>query len=96
MNDNSICLEPTEKKCVVTRILDLDEGIIKKLPNFNKYMDDEVEEIFFEKKVGQKIEQYVSDAQRCGLIILKGDNIVELNKKANNIRDNINKDIIRI
>lgn len=95
MNEGNIDLTPKANKCVVTRILDLSEGTIKELPDFDKYMDDEVEEIFFEKKVGDKIEKYISDTQRCGLIILKGDDIEELKNKANNIRNEIDKDIVR-
>lgn len=95
MNEGNIDLTPKANKCVVTRILDLSEGTIKELPDFDKYIDDEVEEIFFEKKVGDKIEKYISDAQRCGLIILKGDDIEELKNKANNIRNEIDKDIVR-
>lgn len=95
MNDEDIELKSKDCKCVVTRILDLSAGTIKKLPDFHKYMDDEVEEIFFEKKVGDEIEDYISDAQRCGLIILKGDDIEELKNKANDIRNKIDEDIIR-
>lgn len=95
MNEGNINLESINKKCVITRILDLDEGIIKELPDFNQYLDEEVDEIFFEKKIGDKIEKYISDAQRCGLIILKGDNLEELKEKANNIRKRINEDIVR-
>ena len=95
MGDDSIDLTPKFEKCVVTRMLDLDEGIIKELPDFSKYMDDEVKEIFFEKSIGDKIEKYISDAQRCGLVILQGDNFVALKQKANDIRERINRDIIR-
>lgn len=96
MCEGNIKLEKIRKQCVVTRILDLDKGIIKALPDFNKYLeDDEIDEIFFEKKIGDKIEKYISDAQRCGLVILKGNNLEKLKKKANYIRDKINEDIVR-
>ena len=95
MNINDIDLIPKFKKSVVTRILDLDEGVIKELPDFSKYLDDEVAEIFFEKSVGDKIEKYVSDAQRCGLIILYGEDVEKLKTKAINIRNQINQDIVR-
>lgn len=96
MNDNSIELIPKFKKSVVTRILDLDEGIIKKLPDFSKYVDEDVIEISFEKSVGDKIEKYISDAQRCGLIILCGEDVEKIKNKANKIRKQINEDILRI
>ncbi|MBQ9657789.1 MAG: ATP-grasp domain-containing protein [Clostridia bacterium] len=95
MNDDTINLEARDNKCIVTRILDLDEGTIKELPDFSKYLDNEVVEIFFEKSVGDKIEKYVSDAQRCGLIILKGDDVEKLKEKSIQIRNQINDDIIR-
>lgn len=93
INDNTIDQNPKLKKAVVTRILALDEGIIKELPDFSKYLDDEVAEIFFEKSVGDKIEKYISDAQRCGLIILHGDDVEHLKNKAIEIRNKINEDI---
>ena len=96
MNDDSIELTPKFNKSVVTRILDLDEGIIKKLPDFLKYIDEEVVEISFEKTVGDKIEKYISDAQRCGLIILCGEDLEKLKNKADKIREQINEDIARI
>ena len=95
MNIDDIDLTPKFKKSVVTRILDLDEGIIKELPDFSKYIDDEVAEIFFEKSVGDKIEKYISDAQRCGLIILYGEDVEKLKNKAISIRNQINQDIVR-
>ena len=95
MNDKNINLKPATNKCVVTRILNLDEGIIKKLPDFSKYIDNEVAEIIFEKREGDRIEKYVSDAQRCGLIILVGEDTEHLQKKAESIRMSINKDIER-
>ena len=96
MCEGNIKLEKIRKQCVVTRILDLDKGIIKALPDFNKYLeDDEIDEIFFEKKIGDKIEKYISDAQRCGLVILKGNDLEKLKIKANYIRDKINEDIVR-
>ena len=95
MNEGEINLKPSTNKCVVTRILDLDEGIIEELPDFNKYLDSEVVEIFFEKSVGDKIEKYVSDAQRCGLVILNGDDLEKLKAKSIEIRNRINEDIVR-
>ena len=94
-DEENINLEPTLNKCVVTRILALDEGTISELPDFNKYIDDEVKEIFFEKSVGDKIEKYISDAQRCGLIILQGDDVEKLQQKAIQVRNQINEDIKR-
>ena len=95
MNDDSIELTPKFNKSVVTRILDLDEGIIKKLPDFSKYIDEDVVEISFEKSVGDKIEKYISDAQRCGLIILCGEDVEKIKNKADKIRKQINEDILR-
>ena len=45
--------------------------------------------------MGDKIEKYVSDAQRCGLIILCGEDVEKLKTKAINIRNQINQDIVR-
>ena len=95
MGDNNIELEPKFNKCVVTRILDLDEGTIKELPDFSKYYDNEVVEIYFEKAVGDKIEKYISDAQRCGFLVVQGDNIEKIKKKAVEIRNRINEEIVR-
>ena len=95
MGDNNIELEPKFNKCVVTRILDLDEGTIKKLPDFSKYYDNEVVEIYFEKAVGDKIEKYISDAQRCGFLVVQGEDIEKIKKKAVEIRNRINEEIVR-
>lgn len=95
MGEKDIDLEPKFDRCIATRILDLDEGIIKELPDFKKYMDDNVIEICFEKSVGDKIEKYISDAQRCGLIIVKGTDIEKTKKKALEVRNRINRDIVR-
>ena len=95
MGDNNIELEPKFNKCVVTRILDLDEGTIKKLPDFSKYYDNEVVEIYFEKAVGDKIEKYISDAQRCGFLVVQGEDIEKIKKKAVDIRNRINEEIVR-
>ena len=95
MGDNNIELEPKFNKCVVTRILDLDEGTIKELPDFSKYYDNEVVEIYFEKAVGDKIEKYISDAQRCGFLVVQGEDIEKIKKKAVDIRNRINEEIVR-
>lgn len=96
MNDGEIDLVPKYHRSVATRILDLDEGIIKKLPDFSKYYDDEnVKEICFEKKVGDKIEKYISDAQRCGFIVVTGKDIIETKERALELRNKINRDIVR-
>ena len=41
------------------------------------------------------IEKYISDAQRCGLIIVKGTDIEKTKKKALEVRNRINRDIVR-
>ena len=66
------------------------------MPDFSKYYKDKnVIHICFEKKVGDKIEKYVSDAQRCGFIVVKGENINGAKKNALDLRNKINKDIVR-
>ena len=44
---------------------------------------------------GQSIKKYISDAQRCGLIIVKGTDIEKTKKKALEVRNRINRDIVR-
>ena len=95
MQDDSIDLEHKHDKSVVTRILNMDEGTIKELPDFDKYKDEEVAYISFEKKVGDTIEKYISDAQRCGFMVVYGNILDDVYKKANNIKSQINNDIIR-
>lgn len=96
MGEKNIDLQPKFNIPVATRILDLDEGKILDLPDFSKYYKDKnVIHICFEKKVGDKIEKYVSDAQRCGFIVVKGENINGAKKNALDLRNKINKDIVR-
>ena len=95
MQDDSIDLIPKFHKCVSTRILNLDEGVIKELPDFSKLYDENVVEICFEKKVGDTIEKYVSDAQRCGFIVVKGEDIAATKQKALMLRNKINESILR-
>ena len=96
MREQDIDLNPKFNKPVATRILDLEEGRIIKLPNFSKYYQDKnVIHICFEKKVGDRIEKYISDAQICGFIVVKGDCIDNAKKNAFDLRNKINKDLIR-
>lgn len=95
MKDDTIDITPKYNKCVATRILNLDEGIIKGLPDFSEFFDDDVIEICFEKKVGDMIEKYISDAQRCGFVVVKGDDITATKQKALMLRNKINESIIR-
>lgn len=95
MNEDDIDIKPKFEKCVVTRLLDLDPGKIKELPDFNKYIDDEVVEVCFEKSVGDNIEKYINDGNRSGFIIVKGENLEKIKQKAIDIRNRINEDIKR-
>lgn len=95
MSEKDIDLEPKFNKCVVSRLLDLDEGIIEELPDFEKYMDDDVIEILFEKSVGDKIEEYKCNGNRCGFFVIQGDDIEKTKQKAIDLKDRINKDIKR-
>lgn len=82
-------------KIVVTRLLTLTPGKVKKLPNFNKYKNKTDIDIICNLEEGKIINQYKNNLDGCGYIIVKGDNLEQSIKQAEAIKQKIDKEIIR-
>ena len=92
---DGIDLEPKFHKAVYLRVLNLDEGVIQRMPSIDKYLDDEVVAIDFAKAVGDKCDKFISLAQRAGLIVACGEDVEHLKERANEVRDLINEEVFR-
>lgn len=88
--------QPKLEKCISTRILALTPGIVKELPDFNKYMEDKrIKYIFCKLKKGEKIETYRNNLDGCGYVVVEASTIEEAERLAEEIKQKIDKDIKR-
>ena len=80
---------------VSTRLLALKPGIVNKLPNFSKYYDDNINYIVCSLKKGDSIREYHNNLDGCGYIVACGNNSRKLKDKVIEIKNKIDKEIIR-
>lgn len=86
-------LMPHEHGAVATRLLVFDDGVVKRLPDFEKLEKEYDVEIYHHLAVGQKVNEYHTNLDGCGYVIAKSDKVDEAVLKADavlkTIRDTI-------
>lgn len=87
LNENTIDLDPKFEHFIATRQLDLKPGKIVKVPDFSKLNGEDIIDICFEKKQGDIIKEYTSNADRAGFIVVKGKDIQDAKTRALELRN---------
>ena len=92
---DKIDFEVKKNECVSTRILALTPGIVKKLPDFKKYYDDDIKHIVCNLKEGDMIREYHTNLDGCGYIVSCGNDREYLKDKVRKIKEEIDINIIK-
>lgn len=79
-----------EKTAVVSKLLAFKGGIVSQLPNKNTYSNNDIE-IFHHLVKGQRVNEYHTNLDGCGYIIVKSENVGDAEKIAVNTLKEIAK-----
>ncbi len=79
---DSVDLTPAKHQAVATRILAFNDGIVKRLPDFDELEKKYNVEIYHHLMIGQKINEYHTNLDGCGYIIAKSDSVENAIKNA--------------
>ena len=80
---------------VATKLLALTPGKVKALPNFGQLEKEYEVKIEHHLHIGDVINEYHTNLDGCGYVVSTADNVEEAIEKAQKVKDNINKTIIR-
>ena len=80
---------------MATKLLALTPGIIKELPDFNKIAAENGVIVEHHLHVGSLINEYHTNLDGCGYVIAKGFNVSNSMAKVTEVRNIIDKAIIR-
>ncbi|MCH4889728.1 ATP-grasp domain-containing protein [Acidaminobacter sp. JC074] len=89
-------LDLYETKAIATRLLALKPGIVTNLPDFGAIEKEYGVSIHHHLKIGDKISEYKTNLDGCGYVVAVGENIDELNKKAELVKRLIDETIERL
>ena len=89
-----IDLTPGKNSAVVTRLLAFENGVIRKLPDFEKIEKEYKVEIYHHLKIGQEVKEYHTNLDGCGYIVARADNVETAIKNANSVLELIKKAIL--
>lgn len=93
--NEEVDFDKKENKCVSTRILSLTPGKVKSLPDFSKYYDNEIKYIVCNLKKGDLINEYHNNLDGCGYVVACSSRNNNLKYKVIDIKNKIDKSIIR-
>ena len=85
----------TKPMPVATKLLALTPGKVKALPNFGQLEKKYDVKIEHHLHIGDVINEYHTNLDGCGYVVSTADNVEEAIEKAQKVKDNINKTIIR-
>ena len=94
LNEN-VDFSSTKADSVSTRIFAFTPGVVKELPDFSKYYDDDIKYIVCNLNPGDTIREYHNNLDGCGYVVSCGNNAKGLKEKVINVKNNIDQDIIR-
>ncbi len=85
----------TEKKSIATRLLALTPGVIKGLPDFDAYLN---ENTFIEHhlEVGNTINEYHTNLDGCGYVVCTAENMETASEMAEALKNKIDNEIVRM
>ncbi len=93
---DSVDLSPKSKpQCVVTRLLALTPGIVKKLPDFEKIEKNTNTKIHHHLSVGDEIKAYHTNLDGCGYVVAVDDDYYTALKNAETALNRIDAEIER-
>ena len=72
---DKIDLTPCQKSAVATRLLAFENGIVKRLPDFEKIEKEYGVEIYHHLEVAQKVREYHTNLDGCGYIVARADDV---------------------
>lgn len=84
-----------EPKPVATKLLALQPGIVKALPDFSKMKKEYDVRIEHHLHIGDTITPYRTNLDGCGYVVAMGENVKDAISKAAQVRDVIDKTIVR-
>lgn len=87
--------EKKYNKPVATKILALRPGIVKKIPNLKEMYTENTNDIICNLKENDQINEYKNNLDGCGYVVGVGNDIIDLIKEVSEIKEKINKNIIR-
>lgn len=87
---------PCEHRAVATRLLAFSDGVVKKLPDFEKIEKEYGVEIYHHLAVGQTVREYHTNLDGCGYIVAKADDMGTAIHKADDVLDMIRRTIFAI
>lgn len=95
--NESVNFERKLHDVVATRLMDFKPGIVKKVPDLTRFMKDtDVRDIVCKLKKGDKINLYKNNLDGCGYVVISNPDIAISKKKALEIKETIDKQIVRI
>lgn len=95
--NESVNFERKLHDVVATRLMDFKPGIVKNVPDLTKFMEDtDVKDIVCKLKKGDKINLYKNNLDGCGYVVISNPDITISKKKALEIKETIDKQIVRI
>lgn len=93
--NDSVDFTVKDNKCVSTKLLALKPGIVKDLPDFNKYYDNDIKYIVCNLEIGSEIREYHNNLDGCGYVVSVGTDREYLKNKVKNVKEKIDDEIIR-
>ena len=82
-----------EHGAVATRLLAFGDGVVKRLPDFEKIEKEYGVEVYHHLEIGQVVREYHTNLDGCGYIVAKADDVETAVKKADEVL-NLTKNII--
>lgn len=90
---DEVDLTPCGHRAVATRLLAFGDGIVKKLPDFEKIEKDYGVEIYHHLEVGQTVREYHTNLDGCGYIVAAADHVEAATQKAEKVLELIRETI---
>lgn len=84
---DDVDLSIREKTAVATKLLAFNDGVVKKLPDLKKVEEEFDAEIYHHLEVGMKVNEYHTNLDGCGYIVVRADTQENAVKKAETILD---------
>lgn len=88
---DSVDLKPSQHGAVATRLLAFDDGVVKRLPDFQALEKEYGVEIYHHLEVGQRVNEYHTNLDGCGYIVAKSKSVENAIKTAEKVLDIISK-----
>lgn len=82
---DKVDLRPCSKCAVATRLLAFDDGVVKRLPDFEKIEKEYCVKIYHHLEIGQVVREYHTNLDGCGYITAKAEDVETAVQKAEEV-----------